>query len=307
MDTVKIGKYMMELRRENNLTQEQLAERLGVSNRSVSRWENGNTMPDLPMMIRICRELNTGIAELINGERKTADAESEENIRMILELADRDKERKTKKLNGLFALGGIFLSSIILHELFQIFGIMDAPLLDAGRICLLFALGLIFEAAGFYQNTKGSREKIFTEKEIEALTKDEQDLRMRSAEEMLQVARKHQKAELKQYRKAFQEIAEQLGTDEYAVFSMVGDSYTYDDSPGPWHVALALTNQRLMICGETVRGRMLTRYAMDEFRRDEIRSVELAGRRIVMKTSKGVVKMEGEGFASVINRLKSML
>ena len=47
MDQMKIGAYLKELRKEKNLTQEQMAEKFGVSQRSVSRWENGNTMPDI--------------------------------------------------------------------------------------------------------------------------------------------------------------------------------------------------------------------------------------------------------------------
>ena len=66
----KIGNFIHQLRKENNLTQEQLAEKLGVSNRSVSRWENGITLPDISLMKCICEEFHISISELINGERQ---------------------------------------------------------------------------------------------------------------------------------------------------------------------------------------------------------------------------------------------
>ena len=55
MDTVKIGKFLSELRREQELTQEQLAEKLGTSNKTISRWENGNYMPPVEMLMELSK------------------------------------------------------------------------------------------------------------------------------------------------------------------------------------------------------------------------------------------------------------
>lgn len=304
MDAERIGKNISEHRKRNQLTQEQLAEKLGVSNRSVSRWENGKTMPDLTILFQVCRELHVSIGELVEGGWEIPDDDTEKNVQVILTLADRDRERKAKMLNELFIMGAVLFCIIILHDLFLLSGFLDAPVLDLPKTCFLFMMGLGFEAVGFYQNIKDSRKKTFTETEVAAVFTDEKELKMRGADEMLQVARKYQKAELKQYRKAFQVIAESLEPDEYAVFSMVADSYSDNESPGPWHVALAVTNRRLLLCGETVRGMLFTRQVMDTFDRDEVRSVELIRRKIVIKTTKDVIKMEGEGFEAVIHRLK---
>ena len=154
MNAKKVGEFLFELRKENQLTQEQLAEKLGVSNRSVSRWENGTTMPDLPMLLRICREFNVSISELIRAERKDTDSDMDKNIPVILQLADRDKEQKAKKVNGFFALGALFLCGIILYDLARLTGAAAFPALSAGKIGILFVLGLLFEFAGFYCNTK---------------------------------------------------------------------------------------------------------------------------------------------------------
>lgn len=69
MDQVKIGQFLSTVRREKGLTQEQLGERLGVSQRTVSRWETGRNMPDISMLPVICDELEINIAELMSGER----------------------------------------------------------------------------------------------------------------------------------------------------------------------------------------------------------------------------------------------
>ena len=73
MDQVKIGKRIAELRRKEGLTQEALGEKLGVSNKTISRWENGNYMPDIEMLPLLAREFKVSIDELLCGEGKTAE------------------------------------------------------------------------------------------------------------------------------------------------------------------------------------------------------------------------------------------
>ena len=72
MNQEKIGKFIQTLRKEKNLTQNELAEKLGVSNRAVSKWENGNSMPDLSLFKPLCEILGTSINELMNGERSNS-------------------------------------------------------------------------------------------------------------------------------------------------------------------------------------------------------------------------------------------
>ena len=71
MDQVKIGSFLKELRKERNLTQESLAEKLNVSNRTISRWETGSNMPDIGMLVEIAEFYDVSIPEIINGERKS--------------------------------------------------------------------------------------------------------------------------------------------------------------------------------------------------------------------------------------------
>ena len=73
MDQIKIGKFIAALRKEKGLTQEQLGEKLGVTNKTISRWENGNYMPDVEMLILLSKEFGVSINELISGERLLAE------------------------------------------------------------------------------------------------------------------------------------------------------------------------------------------------------------------------------------------
>ena len=68
MNQILIGKYIARKRKEKNLTQAQLAERLNVSNKTISKWENGNCMPDYSVIEVLCRELGITISELMDGE-----------------------------------------------------------------------------------------------------------------------------------------------------------------------------------------------------------------------------------------------
>ena len=70
MDQKKIGGFLKELRREKGVTQEQLAERLGVSSRTVSRWETGSNLPDLDLLMVLADYHGVELRELLDGERK---------------------------------------------------------------------------------------------------------------------------------------------------------------------------------------------------------------------------------------------
>ena len=94
MDQVKIGAFLKELRNHNNLTQEQIAEKLGVSQRSVSRWENGNTMPDISVLIELADYYEVDLREILNGERKMEimTEDLKETLEMVVDYTDTEKE-----------------------------------------------------------------------------------------------------------------------------------------------------------------------------------------------------------------------
>ena len=91
MDQIKIGKFIADCRKDKKLTQEQLAEKLGVTSKSISRWENGNTMPDYSLLKDLCSELNINVNELLSGEKiKESDYmnKDEENFIMLKKKVD---------------------------------------------------------------------------------------------------------------------------------------------------------------------------------------------------------------------------
>ena len=105
MNQEKIGAFLAECRKQKNLTQEQLSEILGVSSKSVSRWENGITLPDYTVLDSLCKALGISINEFYYGEKKTnMDFEqlSEQNLRLYF------REKYGKRLRLKFAvLSGI--------------------------------------------------------------------------------------------------------------------------------------------------------------------------------------------------------
>ena len=95
MDLVKIGKFLQELRKEKGMTQEQLAEQLGVSQRTVSRWETGSNMPDLDILIELSDFYEADLREILRGERKK-ERMDQELKETVLQVADYSKEEKTR-------------------------------------------------------------------------------------------------------------------------------------------------------------------------------------------------------------------
>ena len=95
MDQIKIGKFILNCRKEKGITQEQLAEKLGVTSKSISRWENGRTMPDYTLLKDLCNELDININELLSGEKiKENDYvnKSEENLIKLRKQIDKRKK-----------------------------------------------------------------------------------------------------------------------------------------------------------------------------------------------------------------------
>ena len=72
MDLVKIGAFLKELRKEKNITQEELADKMGVSRRTVSRWETGSNMPDMDILIDISDFYEVDLREILDGERRSS-------------------------------------------------------------------------------------------------------------------------------------------------------------------------------------------------------------------------------------------
>ena len=128
MDQKKIGGFLKELRNEKGITQEQLAEELGVSNRTVSRWETGFNMPDISVLIEIADYFDVSIPEIINGERKSEmNEEVKEMATSIATYAEEERNVLLKRLRyiSLAGLIGLFIWNYM--------PVTDVPILEALR------------------------------------------------------------------------------------------------------------------------------------------------------------------------------
>lgn len=157
MDQKKIGGFLKELRKEKNMTQEQLAEVLGVTNRSISRWENGVNMPDFDLVIEIANYFDVGIEEFLDGERKMdmIEKKQEETLLKVADYNSNEKMAFSKRLSYLFLIGIVgFLGFMVM----DINGLTDSGIYEAISD---FILGLIFAMLilGFLY-TRGYLEKV---------------------------------------------------------------------------------------------------------------------------------------------------
>ena len=112
MDQKNVGSFLRELRKEKQLTQEQLAERFGVTNRSVSRWETGSNMPDLSILVELADFYDVDIRDIIDGERKGEDVNNEEKERLQL-VADYAENEKNILLMRLRIISIVGLVSLV--------------------------------------------------------------------------------------------------------------------------------------------------------------------------------------------------
>ena len=105
MNQVAIGNFIGKKRKELNLTQAQLAEKLGVSNKTVSKWENGKCMPDYGIIQPLCAELGISVSELMDGEEQPQDSIRAYDDSQILDLIKRTQALESQRTT----LGGVIL------------------------------------------------------------------------------------------------------------------------------------------------------------------------------------------------------
>ena len=143
MDLVKTGKFLQELRKENGLTQEQLAEQMGVSRRTVSRWETGNNMPDMDILIELSDLYGVDLREILNGERKSErmDQELKETVLEIADYSNEEKARLLQRMHWLFIAGLIGFMAFLLITLLGLDS--TSPYEEIGSFGLGIACGML--------------------------------------------------------------------------------------------------------------------------------------------------------------------
>lgn len=144
MDQLKIGKFIAECRKKKNLTQMQLAEKLNITDRAVSKWENGRSLPDSSIMLELCSLLDITVNDLLSGEVISVDNYNKELEKNLLEMV-KQKEQNDKHLLR-FEWAIAVLSIIVLF--LPIFVAALIPMEEWQRTVLAFA-GFIPAIVGF--------------------------------------------------------------------------------------------------------------------------------------------------------------
>ena len=142
MDQLKIGKFIAECRKQKNLTQMQLAEKLGITDKAISKWERGIAMPDSSIMLELCNILGISVNELLSGEKIIMENNDKKNEQLLLDMA-KELERKNKTIwNSMWTimtvsiialLAGISIAAFLIPEgVWQIVTILG--------ICVVFLI-----------------------------------------------------------------------------------------------------------------------------------------------------------------------
>lgn len=113
MDQIKIGKFVAECRKEQNLTQMQLAERLNITDRAISKWENGRSMPDSSIMLELCDVLKISVTDLLNGEKVNTENYSKKLEQSLIDMV-KQKEEADRMLLFLELLVGAVCVGVML-------------------------------------------------------------------------------------------------------------------------------------------------------------------------------------------------
>ena len=158
MDQVKIGRFIAERRKQENLTQVQLAEKLNITDRAVSKWETGKAMPDSSIMLELCSVLKITVNDLLSGEVVSMENYNKEMESKLIEMV-KEKEEADKRLLGLEIFIGI-TSTIVLFALIMVAAFVEMEVwLRVGLIVfgfVLFVAGCFYalrieQVAGYYE------------------------------------------------------------------------------------------------------------------------------------------------------------
>lgn len=162
LDQKKTGMFINDMRKEKGLTQKQLADELGVSDKTISKWENGRGMPDTSLMVDLCSVLGININELLSGERLSEDAyngKAEDN--MVKLIKDNENARRDGAGSALGTIIGIILLCLYIYAIAfisggseQIIWFLDAPSLLVVVGILLITLGTSGHFSRFFRSFK---------------------------------------------------------------------------------------------------------------------------------------------------------
>ena len=173
MDQLKIGKFIAECRKQKKLTQQQLADKLGITDKAISKWERGIAMPDTSIMLELCGILCISVNELLSGEMINMENSNEKNEQLLLDMA-KELETKNKTIwSSMWAImivsmtaliAGIFIAAFLIPEgIWQLVTIIG--------ICIVFLIPCFYAlklevSVGAYKCKNCGHEIVPTYKEV---------------------------------------------------------------------------------------------------------------------------------------------
>ena len=168
MDQQKMGAFLKKLRKEKNLTQEQLAEKFNTSRRSVSRWEGGYNLPDIDILIEMSDYYDVDLREILDGERKNEkmDQEMKETVMKVAEYSNTQKEKMAKITLVYFIIGIIALIINLGMQFFELpstFWVGFAKGATAGFALVAMIFGIMY-LTGAMVKMRDFKSRIFKSK-----------------------------------------------------------------------------------------------------------------------------------------------
>lgn len=161
MDQIKIGKFIVQCRKRQNLTQMQLAEKLNITDRAISKWENGRAMPDSSIMLSLCDILDISVNELLSGEvleMKDYNKMAEQNlIEMTKEKEQSDKRLLTMEIVIGVLISIVFFALIFIASFVEMEDWLRITLITTGFIPFIIMIPFairIEQTAGYYECQK---------------------------------------------------------------------------------------------------------------------------------------------------------
>ncbi|MBQ8743351.1 MAG: helix-turn-helix transcriptional regulator [Clostridia bacterium] len=146
MNQLKIGKFIADCRKQKKLTQMQLSEKLGITDKAVSKWERGIAMPDTSIMLELCDILGISVNELLSGEKINMENNDQKNEQLLLEMA-KELERKNKTIwNAMWTIMTVSIIGLIGGLAIIAFFMPEGPLM----IVAILTLCIVFMIPCFY-------------------------------------------------------------------------------------------------------------------------------------------------------------
>ena len=136
MDQIKIGKFISVKRKELGLTQSQLADKLGITDKAISKWETGKSLPDASIMLELCSILKITVNDLLNGEVVNMENYKEKSEEMLLEMVKEKEERDGMLLRAEIIAGVCSLLPLLIATIFVAY---NESMLEWIRVLIIFA------------------------------------------------------------------------------------------------------------------------------------------------------------------------